>query len=88
MSTYDPINRREDLTAEFGRRGVVVETGTTAVTGDFYAIQILTTANFSTLTETGRTGDVMTGFDIDPQTIYGQFTAFTLTSGRVRAYSR
>jgi hypothetical protein len=30
----------------------------------------------------------MTGFDIDPTVIYGDFTAFTLTSGKVRAYSK
>jgi hypothetical protein len=30
----------------------------------------------------------MTGFDIDPTVIYGDFTAFTLTSGKVRAYAK
>ena len=76
----------EELTAKMGRNGVVVETGTTAVTGDFCAIQVLTTANFSTFTESEASGDAMTGFDIDPCILLGQITAFTLTSGRVRAY--
>lgn len=88
LNPNDPIDSNLASSAEFGRRGVVVETGTTAITGSFYAIQILSAANFSTLTESGQTGDAMTGFDIDPCVLYGRFTAFTLTSGRVRAYSR
>jgi hypothetical protein len=71
--------------------GVVIETGTTAVTGDFYAIQILATANFSAFTENVATGDAMTGFDIPAGvTLYNGrgITAFTLTSGKVRAYKR
>jgi|688.fasta_scaffold10358_9 hypothetical protein len=84
----DPIEANPLATAEFGQRGVTVETGTTAVTGGFYAIQILETANFALLTEGQKTGDAMTGFDIDPTVIYGDFTAFTLTSGKVRAYSK
>lgn len=84
----DYIEQSPEGAADYGQNGVVVETGTTAVTGDFYAIQILTTANFSTLTEDNASGDAMTGFDIDPTVIYGNFTAFTLTSGRVRAYKK
>lgn len=73
------------------RNGVVNETGTTAVTGDFYAIQVLETANFATFTETGASGDAMTGFDIAAGTVIYNgmgITAFTLTSGKVRAYKR
>ena len=69
--------------------GVVVETGTTAVTGKFYAIQVLADANFALFTENSKTGDVMTGFAIPAGTtlINGLgITAFTLTSGKVRAY--
>jgi len=69
--------------------GVVVETGTTAVTGKFYAIQVLTDTVFSLLTENSKSGDAMTGFTIPAGTtiINGLgITAFTLTSGRVRAY--
>lgn len=83
----DPIESIPQETAAFGQRGVIVETGTTAITGiTAYAIQILSTANFSTLTEAQRTGDAMTGFDIDPTIIYGDFTDVTLTSGRIRIY--
>jgi hypothetical protein len=69
--------------------GVVVETGTDAVTGKFYAIQALTETQFSVLTENGKTGDAMTGFAIPAGTIIYNglgITAFTLASGRVRAY--
>jgi hypothetical protein len=69
--------------------GVDVETGTNAVTGKFYAIQVLTDANFTVFTENGKTGDTMTGFTIPAGTtiINGLgITAFTLLSGRVRAY--
>lgn len=69
--------------------GVVVETGTDAVIGKFYAIQVLSDATFSTLTENGSSGDVMTGFAIPAGTVIYNglgITAFTLTSGKVRAY--
>ena len=69
--------------------GVVVETGTTAVTGKFYAIQVLEDAQFSVLTENAKSGDSMTGFSIPAGTILYNglgITAFTLTSGKVRAY--
>jgi hypothetical protein len=69
--------------------GVVVETGTTAVTGKFYAIQVLEAAEFSTFTENAKSGDAMTGFSIPAGTILYNglgITAFTLTSGKVRAY--
>ena len=73
------------------KNGVVVETGTTAQTGDFYAIQVLAEATFATFTENGSSGDVMTGFAIPAGTILFNgmgITAFTLTSGKVRAYKR
>lgn len=70
-----------------GQAGCTVETGTTAVTGNYFAIQILADATFSTLTDTSADGDAMTGFVIPAGiTLFGKFTAFTLTLGRVRAY--
>lgn len=69
-----------------GAGGILVETGTTAQTGDFCEIQVLEAANFSLLTEARSSGDTMTGFAIPAGTILkGKFTAFTLTSGKVRA---
>ncbi len=71
----------------FGEYGVVNETGTTAITGRFCAIQLLADTVFSVLTDASATGDVITGITITSGTIlYGDFTAFTLTSGKVRAY--
>ncbi len=69
--------------------GVVVQTGTTAVTGKFYAIQVLESATFTTFTEAGKSGDNMTGFSIPAGTILYNglgITAFTMSSGKVRAY--
>lgn len=83
----DPIEAIPQETAAFGQRGIIVETGTTAITGiNAYAIQILSTATFATLTERAVTGDTMTGIAIDPTIIYGNFTAVTLTSGAIRIY--
>lgn len=86
----DPIESNPIATAEFGQRGVIVETGTTALTGlDAYAIQLLADTTFATLTEDNRTGDAMTGFAINAGMIlYGNFRAVTLTSGAVRIYSK
>jgi len=69
--------------------GVVVETGTDPVTGKFYAIQVLEAATFTTFTESGASGDAMTGFSIPAGTILYNglgITAFTLSGGKVRAY--
>jgi hypothetical protein len=69
--------------------GVVIETGTTAVTGNFYAIQVLVEATFSTFTENGASGDVMTSIAIPAGTILYNglgITAFTMSAGVVRAY--
>lgn len=69
--------------------GVVVTATTSAVTGKFYAIQVLESATFSAFTENGASGDVMTGFSIPAGTILYNglgITAFTLSAGRVRAY--
>lgn len=84
----DPIESNPIATAEFGQRGVIVETGTTALTSiDAYAIQLLTDTTFGTLTEDNRAGDAMTGFAIPAgTTIFGNFRAVTLTSGAVRIY--
>lgn len=72
-----------------GCHGIVVETGTTAVTGKFYAIQVLADATFTVFTENNKSGDAMTGFVVPAGTtlINGLgITAFTMSSGAVRAY--
>lgn len=71
-----------------GENGVTVTANTTAVTGSFTAIQVLEDATFSVFTETGAAGQAMTGFVIQAGTIlFGRITAYTLTSGKVRAYA-
>ena len=78
-----------DLIHMLGQRGTVTETGTTAITGDFVAVQVLEDAVFAVFTETGGEGDAMTGFTVAaPAVIPGRITAFKLTSGKVRAYKR
>lgn len=80
-------NRLQDQT--LGAAGCVNETGTTAVTGDFCAITTLATTVFALLTDSTATGDTLVGASIPAGvTLYGNFTAFTLTSGAVRAYKK
>lgn len=70
-----------------GQAGAVYETGTTAITGDFFAIQFVADSVFSLLTS-NITGDTITGQTFTAgSTIFGRFTAFTLTSGKVLAYN-
>lgn len=67
--------------------GVVVTTNTTPVVGNFQAIQVLADATFSALAEENKSGQDMTGFAITAGTwLFGQFTGYTLSGGKVRAY--
>jgi hypothetical protein len=61
------------------------------VTGNFYAVQVLAAATFTTFTENGDSGDAMTGFEVPAGTILYNglgITAFTLSGGKVRAYNK
>jgi hypothetical protein len=72
----------------FGQRGAKIVTDTSATTGEFCALQILEDATFSALTWPELEG-ALTGFSIPAGTvIYGQITAFTLSSGKVLAYKQ
>jgi len=91
MPTADTTIKKYDVkTANnlaLGQGGCHTETGTSAITGNFVAIQILTDTVFSLLTDTTEVGDDATTITyVAGSIIYGQFTAFTLTSGAVRAY--
>ena len=70
----------------FGTTTPTLETGTTALTGlRCGAIQMLADTVFSTLT--GMAGDAIAGGTFPKGlTIYGQFTAITLTSGSIVFY--
>ena len=62
-----------------------LETGTTALTGNWSAIAILTDAVCTTLT--GMNGDALTAITFPKGlTIYGNFTAVTLESGKIVLY--
>ena len=70
----------------YGLNGAVVETGTTAVTGPFYAIQCLDDTVFASV-GVNYEGDAITGVTIPKGTVlYGDWENFTLTSGKVIAY--
>jgi hypothetical protein len=90
MLGASPLNK--DTAQFFGSNGGSNETGTTAKTGDWCAITMLTDTVFSVLTERGfPSSDAITGITIPAGvTIFNALgiSAFTLTSGAVRAYNR
>lgn len=75
-----------------GHRGARTETGTTALTaadhgGPWSEVQVLEAATFDVLTDRTGSGDALTGFAIAAGIVlYGEFTAVTLASGKVRLY--
>ena len=70
-----------------GQNGMVYESGTTAVTGSFYCIDVVTAATFTTLTMENLSGDTITGVEFAAGTkIFGRISAFTLSGGSVFAY--
>lgn len=69
-----------------GMNGAIVETGTTAITGEFHCVQCLADTVFASYTN-NWSGDSLTGTTISAGThLFGRWTAFTLTSGKVIAY--
>jgi len=73
-----------------GQRGFVFTDDTNAVTGNFAAIQVIADAVFNTLTALDSTvGNLAGGSAITLSAgtvIYGPFTGYDLTSGKVIAY--
>lgn len=71
----------------FGQEGATFESGTTAISGEFCAISMVEDTVFSAFTWAELDGDTITSVTFPAGfTIYGQITAFTLTSGKVLAY--
>jgi len=71
-----------------GGAGCVSIIDTTAKTGVWSSVQCVTDTVFATLTDSGDTGGSLAGLTIPAgMTLYGNFTAITLTSGAVRAYN-
>ena len=80
-----------------GQMGAIVETSTTAVTGkNIVAIQFIEDTIFTALTPSDTTngygvgsynGDTLGSITLPAgMTIYGNWTAFTLASGKIIAY--
>ena len=88
---------QESQNVGMGQAGAIVETSTTAVTGkSIVAIQMIEDTVFSVLTPSDTTngygvgsynGDTLASITIPAgMTIYGHWTAFTLSDGKVIAY--
>ena len=59
-----------------------------SATGNFGAIQATEEATFTSITASNWTGDSTVGLKLPAgAAIFGAFTAFTLTSGKVLAYN-
>jgi len=72
-----------------GTLGATYESGTSAIVGEFGAIQALADSVFSLFTATDWDGDTTASMPLPAgAVVFGQITAFTLTSGRVVAYKR
>lgn len=72
----------------FGKAGAVFESGTTAITGDFCCLHCIAATVFSALTWAELSGDSPLGVTFPAGAIlYGEISAFTLTSGAVLAYN-
>ena len=70
-----------------GQRGFIFTDDTTAVDGNFAAIQIIADTVFSALTALNSTVGGLVGVTLTAGTvIYGPFTSYDLTSGKVIAY--
>lgn len=69
-----------------GSNGAKIVTDTSATTGSFYAIAFVEAGVFSALTGTNLQG-TWTGVTFPAGfVLYGRFSAFTLSSGKVVAY--
>jgi len=72
-----------------GALGATYKSNTTAVLGQFGAIQALADSVFSLLTVADWDGDTTASMPLPAgAVVFGQITAFTLTGGRVVAYKR
>lgn len=71
-----------------GQNGATFESGTTALTGNYFCIHCLTDTVFALLTNSPAwDGDTFTGVTIPGGTyLFGRFSAITLTSGSILAY--
>lgn len=83
-SSNASANRAE--TQRAGIIGTVYESGTTARTGPFCKITVVTAATFSAISWANLTGSTITGVALPAGTVLeGDISSFTLTSGSVLA---
>lgn len=91
FSPYAPVTRSNALPTldASGAAGAVVETGTTALSGqNFFAVQCLTETVIASYTSSTLSGDSLAGVTLPAGTvIFGTFTAITLTSGAIIGYT-
>jgi len=86
MSSFADIN--QDTGLSVGQNGAHYVTAGGS-SGKFGAIQATEDAVFSILVASNWTGDSTAGLKLPAgASIFGEFTAFTLTSGKVLAYNR
>jgi hypothetical protein len=75
------------LLTSLGQRGFIYTDDTNLVTGNFAAIQIISDTVFAALTALNSTVGGLVGVTLTAGTIiYGPFTSYDLTSGKVIAY--
>jgi hypothetical protein len=76
----------QDTGLQIGQNGARYVSG--SATGIFGAIQATEDAIFTSITSSNWTGDSTAGLRLPAgASIFGAFTAFTLTSGKVLAYN-
>lgn len=76
-----------DTSLSLGQGGATLTTDTTAVSGNFGAIQALEDSVFTSLTSENWDGSSTASLPLKAGiTIFGNFTAYQLTSGKVVAY--
>jgi hypothetical protein len=83
----NPLDLNPQMVAEFGQGGVVCTSNTSAVTGRFYFIKVVTDTVFQSISENGRTGSRVLSRNAG-DTLYGDFTGYQLVSGDVEAYPK
>jgi hypothetical protein len=96
MPTFFDENLAPSVTQEtdaalvaLGQRGFIFTDDTTAVNGNFAAIQIIADTVFASLTALNSTVGNLAGGPVTLPAgiiIYGPFTSYDLTSGKVIAY--
>jgi hypothetical protein len=80
----------QDTGLSVGQNGArYVSTLATSISGVFGAIQATEDAVFTSITASNWTGDSPANLKLPAgASIFGEFTAFTLTSGKVLAYNK